>query len=117
MTLDQAREIVSACCRHSYYQMGVTDEVPPSLKEYSLRELLDANDLVQRDNKSQDAIAMAALAAGGKGAIRSQMFCADRFIAALYVLYHYRPDGDDTEAVAANGERVVVVCAKQGEEQ
>src|SRR5262249_14680855 len=81
MSLDRAWEIVASCAAHVWFQDGADMTPPPSLEDYSLQELLDANQIVR--NSSMQRI---------EGGTILDVSCDDRLVAALYVLYHYRPD-------------------------
>lgn len=100
MTIEEARDIVRACTAHTMYMMGVADEQPPSLEGYTLRQLLDANDMVKEADRNQS----------GDGPRTMQVVCADRLIAALYTAYHYPGDSPESiEPIAHAPGRVVAV--------
>ena len=100
MNQEQAREIVSKCLQHVFFREGLRTEPPASLFEYSLRELLEANEQVSEERPR---------IAGGTQTIF--MHCDPRLVAALYVAYHYEPeDPQDCNAVAYGpGSAVLVV--------
>jgi hypothetical protein len=103
MELEQAKEIVQACVHHTMHKMGIIEEQPPSLYEYSLRELLDANDQVKADNDSRRDL---------KGPQSFQTVCDDRLVSALYTLYHFDGDqnGGRVEPIAlANGKALICI--------
>jgi hypothetical protein len=105
MDLDRARQIVAACVNHSLFRMGVIEEPPPSLAEYSLGELLEANEMIRAQNDEVDA-------AGNR---KIQIVCDDRLIAALYVLYHYEASElDDIRLIAANAANGVCCLRHEG---
>ena len=102
MTRERAQQIVDACAAHTWYDMGIREEPPPSLQEYSLRELLEANEMMAgKDGKTKNP----------DGSTNSALHCADRMVAALYVLYHYPPvrELSDAEPVVQNGRAGVFV--------
>ncbi len=74
MTLERAREIVAAMTGHKYWKLGIVVAVPQSLVDLSLAEMVEANRMVREDGK------------------KVQTVYDDRLVAALYVLYHHRPD-------------------------
>jgi hypothetical protein len=102
MTRERAQQIVDACAAHTWYDMGIREELPPSLQEYSLRELLDANEMMSGPvGKSQNP----------DGSTNTSLHCADRMVAALYVLYHYPADKPgDAESIVHNGRAGVFVA-------
>jgi hypothetical protein len=102
MTMAQAREIVWACIAHVSYQMGISNDPPPSLREYSLGELLEANRRVEAENKRVQNL---------PGRQSFHMTCADRLVAALYVAYWYPgdPPSSPEPVVLANGNMVLIV--------
>ena len=100
MDLEKAKEISQKCSAHVWFQMGLKEERPPSLYEYSLEDLLNAQRVISEYNKTRtDGCA--------------SLLCADRLIAALFVAYHYAvedPDrGEVTPIIFGNGNAVVVV--------
>lgn len=78
---------------------------PRPLDEYTLRELIDARDAVQRSNGTP----------GPNGTTVHAMVCDDRLLAALYVAHHYDAvdPGRDIEPIAVAGDRAVVVLRMQ----
>jgi len=107
MSLERAREIASKCLAHVWVREGIKDGPAPSLAEYSLVELLEANHVVAADPGEPT----------GDGKRRVWMHCDDRLVAALYVGTHYPgcpPDDVDVVAIAA-GNAVVVVRAPEPE--
>lgn len=106
MDLEKATDITKACLAHTLYRMGVTEEPPPSLKEYSLRELLDANHVIAEHNKRP--------VVDGKSTI--QMVVADRMLAALYTLYNYEAcPADDIEPIVINESAALCSIRQTGE--
>lgn len=102
MELEKAQKIVKACVAHRMYDMGVVDEEPPSLYEYSLRELLEANDRVREENENQPK----------EGVMSFQTVCDDRLVAALYTIYHYEAErGTSIEPICMLGEKALL-CAR-----
>lgn len=101
MTRERAQQIVDACAAHAWYHMGIREEPPPSLQEYSLRDLLEANEMMAGEDgnfKNPD------------GSTNSALHCDDRLVAALYVLYHYPPNKPgNVEPVVHNGRAGVFV--------
>ncbi len=88
MSEARAREITKACMQVHFVHMGIVDERPPSLAEYSLEELLEANRIVAGLGPRDDGVI--------------EVHCAARLVAALYVAenYHARP-ADDVEPVVS----------------
>jgi len=107
MDIERAEKIVGECIAHVLFRMGVTDEPPPSLAEYSLQELIDANRRVAEENDKQPTT--------GRRTIR--MKCDDRLIAALYVAYHYDAndpaDGVEPIVLLPGGKAVCVAMTKE----
>lgn len=102
MDLARAREITDACAAHFFQQIGFEQKHPPSLAEYSLQEMLDAHRLVRAANDDADAT---------DGTRTIHATCDDRYLAALYVAYHYEGSHPaDCEAIAtAQGRAVVLI--------
>lgn len=87
MDLETAKKITGECVDNKMFSMGIGDKLPPSLEDYTLLELLEANHMVRADNgtKTED------------GKTSHALFCDDRLVAALYTFYHYEdepPTGD-----------------------
>ena len=98
LTFERAQAIVEACIAHVWYREGISDERPPSLAEYSLRELLDANEM------------LAGHETRGGDRRHISVHCDPRLVAALYVAYHYPPeDPHDCTPVAYGPESAVVI--------
>lgn len=98
MDIERAKEITKACTAHFFYREGLQKEPPPSLAEYSLAEMLEAQQVIKAANGT------------GNGGT-STIFCDDRLVAALYVAYHYAadPTGDcEAKAVSLDGRGVFV---------
>lgn len=79
MTLEEALKIngetVSFCCAR------LMDKTPPPLsRDYSLRELIDARDMVAQHDKES---------ASPNGTITMHWSCDDRMIAAMYAMQNY----------------------------
>lgn len=109
MELERARDITGACLAHTYYRMGFIEEEPPSLEDYSLRELLDANHRVDEENKKFSV----------DGKKRIQVICADRLVAALYTLYHYQaelPDSGVEPIAEIEGKVLCCIQVKKGQD-
>jgi hypothetical protein len=94
----QAIEITDACMEHVLFREGIRTAAPRSLANYSLRELLDANETIANGTKAR-------------------MHCDQRLVAALYVAYHYdAQDPAELDAVALKpGAAVVVIKTGEGE--
>lgn len=73
MTNDRAIEINRMCYAHILYREGVREELPPSLEDISLPDMLEATKIVE-------------------GIMPQRMTCDHRLLAALYVAYHYQAD-------------------------
>ena len=105
MDLNRAIEINDACCAHAMWEIGLREEVPPSLEGYSLREMLDAVDMVKANDENAPA---------ENGMRRITSTCADRMIAGLYVLYNWHANDEPPFCPVARrpGAGVVVVATK-----
>ena len=86
ITLPMARKIAADCTANVTYSMGLSEDPPPSLRDYSLHELVTANHLVanHRRTKNED------------GTESFQVTCDDRVIAALYTAYNYEAESGRT---------------------
>ena len=94
MTQERAVQINDALMAHVWFREGLRTDLPPSLAEFSLREMLDASEMV----------------AGVR------MHCDPRLVAALYVAVHYPASPgaglEEFEVIAwANNTAVVTVAA------
>lgn len=89
MDFATAEKINGATLEWALYKMGIIDHQPESIKEYSLRELIEARDVVNVANDE------AQKATDGPRTIHT--VCDDRAIAAVYVATHYesQPNGSD----------------------
>jgi len=81
MSAERAQEIAGRCNLHVFWWSGAADGPPPSLAEYSLAELLEANHIVRDEG------------------VRCR--CDDRLVAALYAVYHYDPEDASHGRVSA----------------
>lgn len=93
MAYERAVEIVEACTANGVYHMlGDRGREVPSLKDYSLADMVEAQRVVR---ETEDA------ARKPDGVSRSfHMVCADRLVAALYVAHHFPgEDAENPEAV------------------
>ena len=75
MDLNRAIEIVGICTQHVFYREGLIDKKPPSLADVSLRELIEAHDLLRVENDKPSV--------NGQKVIYT--VCDDRLLAAIYV--------------------------------
>ena len=102
MKLSEARKIVGEIIRWQMHHMGILPEAPAHI-DYSLPQLLEANKIVERANKStkRDFIE-------GKTYKRKiQLTLDDRIIAAVYVIMNY---GSSREPITAcNGKYILVL--------
>lgn len=95
MTPGRAQEINAAMMAHTMYEMGMRDTPPPSLKAYRLQEMLDATRMVAE--------------------MDGDIHCADRLVAALYVLTHYEgTEPTEISPVCHNGRQCVAVVQLPG---
>jgi hypothetical protein len=106
MKIEIAKKIVSEILEWQFIMMGVKErnsfKSVIDLNEYSLKQLLEANDIVSEVNE----ITMKE----SKGSHTIHMTCADRLISAVYTALNFEPDG---EAVVLINDRMVgVVKAK-----
>jgi hypothetical protein len=99
MDRNQALKIVGACVEHVMYLEGAGDEPPASLAEYSLRELLEANEMIAADSLERTEA----------GSTTVHVHCDPRLVAALYVAYHYEPEDPPRAIIAAKDGAMVVV--------
>jgi hypothetical protein len=84
MSVEKAKEIVGCMVLWMMYHMEVTNDEPPKLT-YSLRELIEANDIVKKANKDAEQTPFI----DGKRSRTMSLVCDDRLIAALYTAAHY----------------------------
>jgi hypothetical protein len=90
-------EIVHACTETQLFAMGISKEPPPSLDEYTLEDLIDAQRAIREENARRTD--------GGVTVVSD-----DRGIAALYVATHFDAEpADACEPIAVVGNRAVVV--------
>lgn len=109
MAYERAVEIVEACTANGVYHMlGDCGKDVPSLADYSLAEMVEAQRVVQEtevDRQKPD------------GKTRSfHTVCADRLVAALYVASHYPgQDGRDVDPICLlpDGRAVVVLDMRE----
>lgn len=88
MSMERAEQINSACAFHYFFAQGIkTDQLPPSIDEYSLAELVQARDLISNREPVVDA----------DGNKHITATCDDRFLAALYTVSNF--EGTDPEEV------------------
>lgn len=101
MTLTRAYQIVHDCNAVYMATMGLLNFPPPSLKGYSLAEMIEAKGLVRAHEENQPAPKTITCT------------CDDRLIAALYVACHWEGgDPKDCEAVVVcDGNAVIVLRA------
>jgi len=108
VNLEEAKEITGLCLNHGLFNMGVDDNQPKPITDYSLDQLLEANKIVAEHpgDKNPD------------GTTSYMMHCAPRMIAALYVAYNFPaqeiPEDDDDDplepiASGPNGTKVLIV--------
>lgn len=97
---ERSLDITRACIAHVMYRHGLQEEPPPSLAEYSLRDLLDANHAVRAHNSEPR---------GPDGKRTIHTVCDDRLVAALYVATHYRPSpAEEPEPIVLLPDRVLL---------
>ena len=99
MSLTEAREIVKEIMQWQMVCMGVFErkEITPqlNLKQYSLADLIRANQMVVSDNLRSDKLAEWHREQGHKVQPRTvYMTLADRLIAAVYTALHFESDGE-----------------------
>ena len=94
MNLEKAQEIVSACIAHTYFDLGLRNEPPPSIDQYGLEELIQANKMIKNHNETRK-----------DGKLSLQL--ADRLIAALYALTHFCID--PSTPVVINKDKAMVI--------
>lgn len=86
--LDHASEIVAGINSLAFCAMGLGDAVVAKIAKLSLREMLDAVDVVERFNDKPKIL-------GETYSI--SMVPAERLVAAAYTLIHYAPYGRDED--------------------
>lgn len=85
MKIKEAQKIVGEMIQHVMYHQGISENRPPKM-EYSLQEMVKANSIIEKRNKTLKGRITK------KGRImKISMVCDDRLIAALYALTHYDP--------------------------
>ncbi len=101
MTIERAHEIVAVCLAHFLYQEGLNEKELPSLADYSLREMLEANEIVENLNQP--------------GTQTVYVHCDPRYLAALYVAHHFDPDPPkDCTPIAFGPKSAVLVVERNG---
>jgi len=103
MTPERAREIVDKCNAHIWYGMGISENVPPSLAEYSLAELMAANHMMAGEAGTTD---------NHDGTKSLAVHCDDRLVAALYVLYHYPAQPPSAVETVVNNDKAGIVVVR-----
>lgn len=105
MALERAYVIVQACSAVISHHTGLSEEEPPSLKEYSLPELIEARDLVRTHHAEMH------------WSKNTSAVLEDRFIAALYVAGNFFGfDSESCEAVVrSEGVGVFIINLDAGE--
>jgi hypothetical protein len=98
MNFETAQKIVWACQQHVMWEIGVSEDEPPPVAQYTLGELIQANDIIKEYNKIRTDRCQS-------------MILADRLIASIYTMYHYHPNNSET--VISNPTRGVVVVNLQ----
>lgn len=90
MELEKAQDIVTAINARQFFTMGIVEAAEvPSLTNVSLRDMLDAVDVVEADN------AQAASEARGTGTTYNlHVVPAARLIAAVFCIEHYQPNSN-----------------------
>jgi len=108
MNLQEARDITAACTANKMASMGIGENQPPSLADYSLEQLLVANRMVKEEPNTKNK----------DGTESMQMFCDDRLVAALYTVYHYEAEelGGDIDAIVRYGNKALI-CIHVPEEE
>lgn len=104
MTLEEALEINGDVCR--FIINSHIDEPTGPIPTYSLREMLDARDIVNAENARQHE----EMREGGGGTHAIRTVSADRIIAALIVLRDFQPQrpGEDLEPILQDGKSALV---------
>ena len=113
MTRERAVHVTAVCLEHLAYAINCSGRAPESLAEYSLQELLDANQLVSEmlPNLRTDA--------GGRVHKVPLPFCDTRTVAALYVAYQFdaqEPSALDVAPVVVKPGRIGVYVLRVPEE-
>lgn len=100
LTLQKARAINKACCAHVFKQMELIEEDPPSLRNYSLLDLIEAKEALEQYNWDRTDSKL-------------ESVCDDRLLAALYVVYNYPgQDPNDIEDAICVGNGTAVITVK-----
>lgn len=95
-----AKRIVNEMLTWRYTEIGLCEGDPPDLSRYSLRELLDANDMVRDFGETVHE--------DGRSSI--PMKCADRLIAALYAATHFPAYPQDAIESIVVGRGKALLC-------
>lgn len=108
MTLERAIEINTAICGVQFRQMGIIDTPQPSLKDISLRDMLDAVDMVSAESDKANI---------PDGKTRTIHMTPDpRLVAAVYCIEHYKHHvssfGEKQDIVIALDNAVLMVVHK-----
>lgn len=107
MDRSHAAQIVARCIAHVYFREGVIDEPPPSLEEYSLSELVEANKLIAGPAGTTE---------NDDGTKSIAMHCDDRLVAALYALTHYQAEPQDDLRPIVSIPGKAICCIEVAEE-
>lgn len=99
MEIKKAKEIIASIIEWNLCLNGVTPradiELNPTLKDYSLKELIKANDLVKSNNSRKRKLQEYYLNKNGKSnGINLSMTLDERLIAAIYTALHYPANGE-----------------------
>ena len=105
MTTSTANEIIKTIINWQLLLSGnITKQEMPKLsdlKDYSLKELLEANQIIKEINQSKIN--------AGNGMMTIRIACEDRLIAAVYVLMHYDASGG---AIAMMDDKILGIVGK-----
>lgn len=102
MSQERASTIVRACVANKLYSMGLDDELPLPLHDYSLSDLLKANHMIATANKNSDS---------------HQMVCDDRLVAALYTIQNYEASPLDDMDPIARIDGKALCCVASGDDR
>jgi hypothetical protein len=119
MGLERAREIAGAMHGFFMRSMGIGEGPAPDLAGYSLREMVEAQEVVERENARGEEEGKRRLAAGEKSVTRTvQCVCDPRLTAAMYVFHHFETEKDAAkcEPILALGGKALVLVEVGSEE-
>jgi hypothetical protein len=107
MEFIKARILIKNCINHAMYgTVGLGDQPPPHFECESLKDILEANDVIEKWNNSEDS-----KTEEGRSRL---MTIADRGIAAVFTAMHFEGGTPDEPNIVgyANGNYVLVISER-----